>query len=328
MKEIILSILIPVYNVENYLRKCLESVMSQVTEECEVIIVDDGSTDGSPLICDEYLNTYSNSISVIHKENQGAYPTRNVAMDHASGEYLWFIDPDDYIEEGSIKKILDYVRTHNYIDILSMSYRVFDDKKTLFFGNNIDKEAVISGQDYIHLYQPDPYLWNKVYKRSFLLINNLKFHDHLTSQGDWLFNMKAFVKAANMGLTCIYGYNYYKGNPNSTLNSKDIMRISRNIHDSIIAETEYNEFVNNFKNTNVYSDLINWQSYNIAGFFYALYINHCPVHKIRSIIKQYTILGMYPIPKGRNWKSNLFRYYLNDRLLFLSICWLHNKISP
>lgn len=98
------SIIIPVYNVENYIRKCIESVISQTFSEIEIILVDDGSTDGSGRICEEYKNK-DNRIKVVHKDNGGLSSARNCGISIATGEYLGFIDSDDYIAKDMFEKL-------------------------------------------------------------------------------------------------------------------------------------------------------------------------------------------------------------------------------
>lgn len=102
--NIILSIVIPVYNVEKYLEKCINQIIKQNIHDIEIILVDDGSTDNSGKICDEYSKKYK-EIKSYHKENGGASDARNFGIKKAKGEYIWFIDSDDTIEDNCIKKI-------------------------------------------------------------------------------------------------------------------------------------------------------------------------------------------------------------------------------
>ena len=101
MKQNKISIIIPVYNVEMYLEKCLESVLNQTYKNLEVILVDDGSTDKSGLICDEYQKNDSR-IRVVHQDNQGLAAARNTGLQYVSGEYFSFVDSDDYIDLNKI----------------------------------------------------------------------------------------------------------------------------------------------------------------------------------------------------------------------------------
>ena len=98
------SVILPVYNVESYLRECIETILVQDFEDYEIILVDDGATDNCPAICDEYAEKYSN-ISVIHKKNGGLSSARNAGLDIAQGQYIWWVDSDDWIEEGALRKL-------------------------------------------------------------------------------------------------------------------------------------------------------------------------------------------------------------------------------
>jgi len=100
----LVSVVIPVYNVEKYLRECADSVLGQSYRNIEVILVNDGSTDGSPKICNEYLGQDSR-VRVIHQENKGLSAARNRGLDQACGEYIYFLDSDDYLASGAIQKL-------------------------------------------------------------------------------------------------------------------------------------------------------------------------------------------------------------------------------
>lgn len=124
----IFSILIPVYNVEKYIRKCLDSVVSQKFDDFEIILVDDGSTDGSGRICDEYQVKYHDIIRVIHKTNEGLISARRIGIENAKGDYCVFVDSDDYVADNLLLSLSDYIqRTH--VDIVLYSFTYFDDDK-------------------------------------------------------------------------------------------------------------------------------------------------------------------------------------------------------
>ena len=99
----LISVIVPIYNVEKYLTKCIESIINQTYKNLEIILVDDGSPDKSPIICDEYAKK-DNRIKVIHKKNGGLSDARNYGMSLATGEYISFIDSDDYIDEEMYEK--------------------------------------------------------------------------------------------------------------------------------------------------------------------------------------------------------------------------------
>lgn len=120
--NIIISIVIPVYNVEKYLDECLGSIIKNYHTNVEVILVDDGSTDKSGSLCDKYDKKYE-FISVIHKKNGGLSSARNVGIEKAKGKYIWFVDSDDYISNDSISNILEEAKKDG--DLIIGNYLVF-----------------------------------------------------------------------------------------------------------------------------------------------------------------------------------------------------------
>lgn len=142
-----ISVIIPVYNVENYLEECLESVLKQTYKDYEVLMVDDGSTDISGKICDRYADYYDN-FHTVHKKNEGLGPTRNVGVQHAKGEYIAFLDSDDYWAEDMLQRLVDcvmqcgvdmcksgFVRVngrHENIKCISYDERIYIDEEAKF----------------------------------------------------------------------------------------------------------------------------------------------------------------------------------------------------
>ena len=108
----ILSIIVPVYNVENYLPKCIESILAQTFRDFELILVDDGSPDCCPAICDEYAAKDSR-IAVIHQQNTGVSVARNAGLDRARGKYIGFVDPDDWIAPEMYEEMIAYIEKSN-----------------------------------------------------------------------------------------------------------------------------------------------------------------------------------------------------------------------
>ena len=108
MSELI-SIIVPIYNIKEYLERCVDSILAQTYENIEVLLVDDGSTDGTSLLVDE-LRKKDSRIRVFHKENRGSSSARNLGLQHAVGSYVWFVDPDDFIRPDCMKKIKPYLK--------------------------------------------------------------------------------------------------------------------------------------------------------------------------------------------------------------------------
>lgn len=121
MNKIRLSIVIPVYRVEKYLRKCLDSLVSQLNDEVEVLLVDDGSDDSSPMICDEYADKYE-QIKVVHKENGGLSSAVRAGIDNSCGEYIGFCDSDDWVADDYIEEIFKVLDNHT-VDVICFNFR-------------------------------------------------------------------------------------------------------------------------------------------------------------------------------------------------------------
>lgn len=117
------SIIIPVYNVQDYLKRCMESILSQTYRDIEIILIDDGSTDNSGSICDYYMNLDSR-VKSIHKDNGGVSSARNAGIEVANGEYVMFVDPDDYISNEMINNMVDKMNQES-VDLVECSYSKF-----------------------------------------------------------------------------------------------------------------------------------------------------------------------------------------------------------
>ena len=160
-----LSIVIPVYNVEHTLSRCIESILSQGYEDYEMILVDDGSPDGSSAICDDYARRYSN-IRVVHKENGGLSDARNNGIALSQGAYITFVDSDDELAPGTLSTLMDRLREHPEYDILE--YPV-----TVNAGSPQERLLTLSDRTWedARQYWHDTeawehcYAWNKVYRR-------------------------------------------------------------------------------------------------------------------------------------------------------------------
>lgn len=146
-----LSIIIPVYNVEKYLRRCVDSVLNQTYENLEVILVDDGSPDGCPQICDEYAQKDSR-IKVIHKKNGGLSSARNAALDSGlTGDFVTFVDSDDWIAKDYYKHGIELIEQTG-ADILQVDYSMANDEKIFKKDPTIEKVDIIEGKEILQYY--------------------------------------------------------------------------------------------------------------------------------------------------------------------------------
>lgn len=177
-ENILVSVIVPIYNVEKYLPKCLDSIIHQSYENLEIILVDDGSTDKCPLICDDYAKK-DKRIKVIHKNNGGLSDARNVGLEIAKGEYCAFIDSDDYVDTDFIKTLINSaINSHSdiavcayYIDSgMNLTKQKATTEKEISF-NNIQAMKDFFAQKSIC----GVMTWNKLYKRSLFTNNEITF---------------------------------------------------------------------------------------------------------------------------------------------------------
>lgn len=168
-----ISVIIPIYNIDKYLEKSIESVLHQTYENLEIILVDDGSVDNCPMICDNYARVDAR-IKVIHKENGGLSSARNVGIEIATGEYIAFVDGDDYILPNMCERMLSEMRASE-ADIVMCSYLNVDKngnfldnaKISAWFGSGIDLLKT-DGLRY-------NYAWNKLYRK--VIFDEIRFPD-------------------------------------------------------------------------------------------------------------------------------------------------------
>lgn len=161
-----LSIIVPIYNVEQYIHKCLDSILNQTFADFELLLVDDGSPDNCGMICDEYAQK-DERIKVIHKKNGGVSEARNFGIDRAIGEYIAFIDPDDWIDEEMYSVVLDYMDS-NGLDILCTDVCEVRASKS-FVRYKFEKNFTFSAKDALNkilVDEIDNSPCNKVYKNS------------------------------------------------------------------------------------------------------------------------------------------------------------------
>ncbi len=194
------SIIVPVYNVEKYIARCLESLVNQTLKDIEIVLVNDGSTDNSQAIIEQYQKKYPNIIKAYSTENGGAAKARNYALEQVTGEYIGFVDSDDYISEEMYEKLYCQAKKENADIVCCNYYRVKMETKfnKMDFGNkNIPKEDVFNKNIYESklLFDEVPYLWNKIFKKEIIESNHFKFDNDLRIYEDLLFTYKVFAKA-------------------------------------------------------------------------------------------------------------------------------------
>lgn len=239
--EIKLSIVVPVYNVEDYLVECIESIIGAYVDGVEVILIDDGSTDRSSIICDSYEEKY-NYIRVNHKKNGGLSSARNTGINIAKGKYIWFIDSDDYINSNSIELVIKAIEEDK--DMIFINYqRVYPDKRVYFYQGFKESDNLnIEPYKYLRNLGNISYAAQKfIVKRSLILENEIFFTEGLYHEDeDWTPRIVCSAESFTRIMPAIY--NYRVGNPNSITG----MLNPKKVHDKIIvSENIYNRIKNN-----------------------------------------------------------------------------------
>lgn len=212
-----ISIIVPVFNAEKYIYRCLDSLLSQTFTDYEIILIDDGSTDNSGNICDEYASK-DKRIKVIHKENGGVASARQAGTDVACGEYIIHADPDDWVEPSMLEELLGKAEKTG-ADVTICDYYVSDDKGCRYICQeppNLEADSVLSAL----FHRLHGSLWNKLVKRACYIKYNLRFIPRVNYCEDVLIWVQLLqhpeVKIAYLNKAFYY---YYQGNTESITHS-------------------------------------------------------------------------------------------------------------
>jgi len=221
IKEI--SVIVPIYNIENYLKKCLQTLMNQSFGSYEVILVDDGSTDGSKKIAESYSEEYSEIFTLVCQENRGLSEASNTGMKFAKGKYLCFVDSDDYVETDYLQKLHECAESTE-ADLVFCAFRSVDEKGNVI--KNIEEAGFEPGKGYTIEERKDLLLtqnaaWNKLYKRDIIESNHLQF-----TPGAWYEDLrfvKKYMLFASVFAYCdsiLYNYLIRQGSIMNSMSSK------------------------------------------------------------------------------------------------------------
>ena len=226
-----LSIIVPVYNVELYLNECVESILKQTYKNFEIILVDDGSLDNSGVLCDE-LAKENPSIKVIHQENKGLPHARNAGLKIATGDYIGFIDSDDYISEDMYKTMIESLE-ETQSDMAVCNFQTFNK-----LGNNPvyqryqDEAIVFDKSDVLKFYQCAlDSSWNKVYRGNIIKDNGIWFEDKsIVAQEDFWFLVRYCSHISKISSIAEPYYHYRERKSSITKSKSDKDIVSRCLH--------------------------------------------------------------------------------------------------
>ena len=225
----LVSIIVPVYKVEQYLKRCMDSILNQTYKNIEVILVNDGSPDNCPVLCDEYAKIDSR-VRVIHKENGGLSSARNVALDSVKGDYIFFVDSDDWLALDTLEVLNEYLEKD--YDMISFQRTYLTEEKVVEKGEKNPKDMDVSQYiDASFLGRYDFFVTTKIFKTE--VFNNIRFlegrnYEDLEIMHRLFLNMKKVV-----GLD-YFLYYYWKGNEGAITNTITM----KNIKDHYLSANE------------------------------------------------------------------------------------------
>ena len=243
----LLTVVIPVYNVEKYLNRCLKSILVQEWKNYDIILVDDGSTDRSPQICNDYVKAYD-FISVIHKENGGLSEARNTGLSQAKGEYVYFPDSDDWLEPDTFIALAEALESQKF-DIISFNREFVKGEEDVIVSDSVETQ-VFDGKDAFVQMLKHSYITgfanDKVYRKSLFTDHNIqfpigKYYEDLGT------NYKLFLSAKRVYATNQKYYHYLIDNPDSITQSwnekkfRDMFEFYKEVFYSTFVRSQLNQ---------------------------------------------------------------------------------------
>jgi len=308
MKPLI-SIIIPVYNSEKYLVKCLDSVTEQTFADFEVLLINDGSTDKSGIICDEYAAKDSR-FKIFHKENGGVSSARNLGIEKATGDWICFVDSDDYLGKEFLFSFKINIQS-NCDFYLQSADQIKKSKKSTFYKYS---HSIYSPSKFFNIFSLYPYLsmpWSKLFRLKIIISNNLRFDSKLARCEDMIFNLQYLSYIDCVKTIQNTGYIYRK--EDNSLSSK------------IYPTTFYQEIISrmkiHFKELLINDSCITKNiSYQVKNFLNSIYLNNYKL-KERIMFLKYAdnhfhneLLYIFKNGKGR---GRICHFLLKKRLLWL-----------
>ena len=245
MKQPKVSIIVPVYNVEKYLERCMQSLLGQTLKELEIILVDDGSPDNSPALCDSYKSVSDNLhwpiVKVVHKVNEGLGFARNSGLEIATGEYIAFLDSDDFVDVNMYERLYSKAK-ENDIDVVYCNCNIYKDEKHIYPRRDVEKEVIFKGREAVDEFLLDMIaplpeyhhdvrymmsVWHAIYRHSIFMEHEIRFvSEREFVSEDIIFNIDFLP---NVGSVCYLPdcLHYYVVNPNSLSHTYDDAKYQR-----------------------------------------------------------------------------------------------------
>lgn len=316
----LLSIIVPVYNAEKWLRRCVDSLLDQELprEDYEIILVDDGSKDASPQICDEYAAAYSGLVRVIHQPNGGVSMARNAGLDAAVGEYVMFVDADDYIDPNCLHRIVTHAHSNN-AEVLFYKHKVITEQSERI-NNSVPTDITVkdfcTGEYYMLNNGDTGSIWRSLYSRDVIESIKLRFYPNITHQ-DVLFNFQILPFVGRIAFCDVLVYDYiYEGE--SLTRTKSEEKIKYNIYNDFVVAAEIKNYIGKLSSAKLRDFYEKHANSLLVGLFYLLFMNKQSwgINFCNQCLELCIERGVYPI-KGRtkSLKTTMLIPFINCRWL-------------
>ena len=316
-KSIILSIIVPIYNAESNLNKCLEGLSKVQEDDIEIILVDDGSTDNSSFICEKFTEIDGRFI-LYHKKNGGVSSARNYGLKAAQGRYVYFMDSDDCINSDKFSKMMKCLERD--IEVLCFLYSRNDCVGEIHEPKikEIDRSVLLSKLRKAEFSNDFGYVWNKIYKKKLIELNDIVFEEKLSEREDFLFNIDYFKNINNISFYEDYIYYYIQNEESLSRKGKDKVFINdfiqlldiklrdNYLNKSIIKEDVILELIADYIVKSVFSTGISYQEIKLKFtglFMYSNYIKDSKSHNLYLKILRYCFQ-----------KHNIYPFYFYYKL--------------
>lgn len=309
-----LSIIIPAYNIEKYIDRCLDSMCSQLEPWVQVIVINDGSSDSTADHIDAYCQRYPTYIRCVPQENRGPSAARNTGLDAADSDYVWFVDGDDYIDSNAIANIGLAIEKYPETEIFFAP--LLHNGKICCTGYKED--MIYTGEKFCIL-NPTFYTPSTIYRKSFIDRHELKFGTRNNLE-DFHFNMRAFYYAERMRLINAVLY-YYDNRPGSISTMRSPQHMISLSEDTIFVLNDLWIFFH--RDNTCPQTFFKLIYFNVNALLYSWLIFRYPLNYIKEKLLVLKQNKLYPSGKTGSKKSDLFSLISNRKYAFLFLCRLN-----
>lgn len=325
----IVSIIIPVFNKEQTIKRAAESVLRQGLNpiEYELLLIDDGSTDNSAEICRRLADDYPDVIKFFSKRNEGVGPTRNFGILHSKGDYICFLDADDFLKDLGFRDFIDFFFSNKFDIISYYSTSIDDGHEEAALAKDIHGKVMYetTGHELLSKGECSNAVWNSWYRKDFLLSNSILF-EPISYAEDLLFNINVYHANPKIRQTSsfIYVYVNYEGDGQLT-KERDIHKTTSIVFDFVTIFERMGEISKNMRDNNQACDLETIFNKNLPMFASRLLSSSITVKQLFGIRKRLFKTGLNTKP-GKSMKTTIAKYIINSGYAFPMLKLFYQKL--